>query len=72
MSESEQLNPTALTIEQAARVLTASGSKPVTMQMLRNDIDARAPTNPDGTVNPVAFAARLVREMRRGEGPPET
>jgi len=67
MSESEQLNPMALTIEQAARVLTASGSKPVTLEMLRNDIDAGAPTNPDGTVNLVDFAAWLVREMGRGE-----
>ena len=50
-----------------ARILTASGTKPVTVGMFRNDIDAGAPTNPDGTINLVAFAAWLVKEMGRGE-----
>jgi len=35
--------------------------------MIQDDIDAGAPTNPDGTVNLVAFAAWLVKEMGRGE-----
>jgi len=61
------LNPQALSLSDAARVLTASGTKPVTVEMLRNDIEAGAPTNPDGTVNLVHFAAWLVKEMGRGE-----
>ncbi len=51
------LNPQALSPVDAARVLTASGTKPVTVEMLCNDIEAGAPTNPDGTVNLVAYAA---------------
>jgi len=57
------LNPQALSLADAARVLTASGTKPVTVEMLRNDIDAGAPTNPDGTVNLVTFAAWLVKNV---------
>jgi len=61
------LNPQALSLADAARVLTASGTEPVTVEMLRTDIDAGAPTNQDGTVNLVALAAWLVKEMGRGE-----
>jgi len=55
------LNPQALLPADAARVLTASGTKPVTVEMLQADIDAGAPTNPDGTVNLIHYAAWLVR-----------
>jgi hypothetical protein len=34
--------------------------------MLEADVDAGAPTNPDGTINLVSFAAWLVQEMGRG------
>lgn len=57
------LNPAALTVEDAARVLSRMGGKPVTVDMLEADIDAGAPTNPDGTINLVHYAAWLVKEM---------
>ncbi|MBK9126212.1 MAG: hypothetical protein IPM13_00210 [Phycisphaerales bacterium] len=50
----------------AARVLTRLGGKPVTEAMLRADIDAGAPTNADGSVNLVHYAAWLVKEMSAG------
>jgi len=56
------LNPQALSLVNAARVLTASGTEPVTVEMLRRDVDAGAPVNPDGTINLVAYAAWLVKE----------
>ena len=59
----QQLNPMALTVDQAAKILSASGSKPVTAQMVSKDIAAGAPTNPDGTVNLVQYCAWLVKEM---------
>jgi hypothetical protein len=64
-SASPQLNPLALTVEQAARVLSAAGPKPVTPDMLRDDIDDGAPTNADGTLNLVDFTAWLIVEMNR-------
>ena len=39
------------------------GGLPVSEEMLRADIDAGAPTNADGTMNLVHYAAWLVREM---------
>ncbi|MFN7022313.1 MAG: hypothetical protein ACK4WH_13425 [Phycisphaerales bacterium] len=57
-----RLNPGALSVADAARVLSRLGGKPVTEDMLRADIDAGAPTNADGTLNLVHYAAWLVRQ----------
>ncbi|MEL6499742.1 MAG: hypothetical protein AAFZ67_11550 [Planctomycetota bacterium] len=57
------LNPAALSLEDAAKVLSRMGGKPVATDMLESDIDAGAPTNPDGSVNLVHYAAWLVKEM---------
>ena len=56
-------DPQALSLEDVARILTASGWKPVTVEMIRDDIDDGAPVNPDGTVNLVRYAAWLVRNV---------
>jgi hypothetical protein len=61
------LNPQALSLEDVARILTASGWKPVTVEMVRDDIDDGAPVNPDGTINLVQYAAWIVREMSRAD-----
>ena len=61
-----RLNPGALSVADAARVLSRLGGKPVTEEMLRADIDAGAPTNADGTLNLVHYAAWLVKEMSVG------
>ncbi|MBX3404555.1 MAG: hypothetical protein KF699_14180 [Phycisphaeraceae bacterium] len=65
-----RLNPAALPVADAARVLTRLGGKSVTEEMLRADIDANASTNADGTLNLVHYAAWLVKEMvaRGGAG----
>lgn len=61
------MNPMALSIEDAARLLSRAGDGSVTVDMLRADVESGAPTNADGTVNLVHYAAWLVREMARGE-----
>lgn len=64
-SAAPQLNPLALTVDQAARLLSAAGPKPVTPEMVRDDLEDGAPTNADGTLNLVHYAAWLLREMSR-------
>lgn len=61
-----RLNPASLAIADAARVLTRLGGKPVTEAMLRADIDTGAPTNADGSLNLVHYAAWLVKETSAG------
>ena len=58
-----QLNPAALTTENAARMLGISPD------MLRADLAAGAPTNADGTINLVHYAAWLNQEMGKTDGP---
>jgi len=58
---------TALTVAQAAKVLSAAGSRRITEAMLRADIDAGAPANADGTINLVHYTAWLVREVSGGD-----
>jgi len=63
----EALSPSAMTLEQAARVLAAVGARYATVENLRRDLEAGAPVNADGTVNLVHYAAWLARESARGD-----
>lgn len=60
------LSPTSMTIADAAKLLTVVGGSAVTEETLREDIGLGAPSNPDGTLNIVHYAAWLVREVARG------
>lgn len=62
-----RLNPAALSVADAARVLARLGGSEITEAMLRADIHAGAPTNGDGTLNLVHYAAWLVKEAARGD-----
>ena len=61
------LRLTALTIPQVAKVLSAAGGQMVSEDTVRQDIDAGAPVNPDGTVNLIHYAAWIVREIAGGD-----
>lgn len=58
-----KLNPSALSLADAARLLSAAGGRSITVEMLAADRNAGAPANPDGTLNLVHYAAWLVKEM---------
>lgn len=60
MSRKPTLDPTALLVEDLARLLTAAGGEPVTEELIRKDLEAGAPANADGTMNLVHYAAWLV------------
>ncbi len=64
----QRLNPAAMSPADVARVLTRVGGSPVTEDMLRADINAGAPTNADGSINLVQYAAWLVQQMSAGGG----
>ena len=61
------MNPQALRLEDVARVLSAVSAEQVTLEMIQADVADGAPTNPDGTLNLVHFAAWLVKEMAGGD-----
>jgi len=66
-AQSAAFRLTALSVADAAKVLSRSGGRPVTEAMLQADIDAGAPANADGTVNLIHYAAWLVKELAHGD-----
>jgi len=61
------ISPQSLRLEDAAKILSSIGPKPVTVETLQADIDDGAPVNRDGTLNLLSYAAWLVRETLRGD-----
>ena len=59
------LTPQSLRLEDIAKILSAMGPKPVTVETLQADIDDGAPVNRDGTMNLLQYASWLVREILR-------
>ncbi len=57
---------TVLTPAQLAKVLSAAGSRRITEEMVRSDIDAGAPVNADGTMNLIHYTAWLVKASSGG------
>lgn len=55
----------ALSLADAARLLTRVGGQPITVAMLEEDIANGAPVNADGTMHLVHYGAWLVLEMGR-------
>lgn len=59
----------AVPVADAARLLIAAGGTPVTPEQIQADIGAGAPTNADGSINLVHYAAWMLMKMpRRGGG----
>jgi hypothetical protein len=63
--ERKSINPAALAPADAALLLKKLGAK-VTDEHLQDDLADGAPTNTDGTINLVHYAAWLLKEMGRG------
>ena len=64
---SASARPSALSLSDAAKLLSKIGGRLVTVEMLQKDIDAGAPVNADGTISIVHYAAWLVRELGNGD-----
>ena len=59
----QQLNPASLTAADAARLLTAAGGRPVSVDMIQAAIDAGAPVLADGQLNLVELMAWLEKDL---------
>lgn len=63
LASTERLNPAALSLANAAKLLAAAGGREVTVAMLQAAVDRGAPALPDGRVNLVDLLAWLEREL---------
>jgi hypothetical protein len=61
------LNPSALSVADAAKLLSRVGVERVTPAMIEADRVAGAPANPDGTLHLVNYAAWLTKESLIGD-----
>ena len=62
LTSTERVNPAALAVEDAARALGLS------VDAIRQDIAEGAPTNADGSVNLVHYAAWLNMRLKENDG----
>lgn len=68
MSEgSNPVDPNRLSIEQAAKLLSAAYRERIEVESLQADVDAGAPTNADGTISLVSYAAWQAKELGHGD-----
>ena len=58
-----RLDPAAMAIDDAAKLLTKAGGVRISEPQIIADIEHGAPNNADGTINLVRYAAWVVREM---------
>ena len=61
------IDPNRLSLDQAAKLLSAAGKVRVPVEDIADDLASGAPQNPDGTINLVHYAAWLVKELGHGE-----
>ena len=66
MSDEPRINPLALSIPDAARLLSKAGGRLISLEQIQADVVAGAPQNSDGTINLVTYAAWL--SLERGHG----
>ena len=62
-----KIDPTRISPDELAQILTAAGSVPITTATIRAHIAAGAPTNDDATLNVIHYTAWLA--ARLGYGP---
>lgn len=63
----DRIDPTALSVADAAKIFSKAGGRRVPEKKIRVDIESGAPTNADGTVNLIHYAAWLLKELDRAD-----
>ena len=64
-----KLNPNAMSVNDLAKLLSRVGGTDIAPEVIEQDIEEGMPTNTDGTVSVVHYAAWLVQEMTEHERP---
>jgi hypothetical protein len=61
------IDPTRLSVEQAAKLLSAAYRERIEADKIQLDLQNGAPVNADGTINLMHYGAWQAKEMGRGE-----
>ena len=65
MSDEGRINPLALSVSDAARLLSKAGGRLISNDQIEADVAAGASHNGDGTINLISYAAWLAKERGR-------
>ena len=65
--EREELDPNSMTAKQAALLFSKLARRRIPAEQVQADIDAGAPTDENGRLNVLTYAAWLLKEMNRGD-----
>ena len=65
MSDEGRINPLALSVSDAARLLSKAGGRLISNEQIEADVAAGAPQNGDSTINLISYAAWLAKERSR-------
>ncbi len=68
MSDEPRINPLALSIPDAARLLSKAGGRLISLEQIEADVVAGAPQNGDCTINLVTYAAWLSQHVSQERG----
>ena len=63
MTQTDTINPAAMTVAEVARLLTAGAGRTVTAEMVQAAINAGAPVGAGGMVNLLDFTAWLEKHL---------
>ncbi len=66
MSDNQSVDPTRLSAEQLAKLLSAACGKQIDSATIESDVDSGAPVNSDRTINLARYTAWQIKEMGRG------
>jgi hypothetical protein len=64
-SDKSPIDPNRLSVEQAAKLLSAAAKIRIPEEQIADDIEAGAPCNTDGTLNLLHYAAWILKELGR-------
>lgn len=67
-SRESRASAASLTAAQLAEMLSRASDTEITEEHIKADIDAGAPTNPDGTINLLQYGAWTVQALARTRG----
>lgn len=64
------INPAKLSVAELARVLSQTSGETITQEQIKEDVQAGAPVNPDGTIHLVHYAAWLASQIKQAGSRP--
>ncbi len=65
--ERDPIDPMRLTVEQAAKLLSAAAKVRIPSEQIEQDLESGSPTNVDGTINLVLYTAWQVKELSNAD-----